>query len=191
VFDLEGKRVLVRPAETKDLRLLYTWRNQADFIELCSARRRIVGYEEFVEEFHRDLDGDRHIQCVIERLKDQTTIGTVFSYNLNLVDGFVFVTIFVDEHYRRLGYSVEAMALFLDYLFTTLPLHKIYMEVYGYNDASLSVVRRAGFAQEACFKEHRYLDGKRHDLFRFALFRDKSQVVKDFLARLRLRKEGG
>jgi RimJ/RimL family protein N-acetyltransferase len=188
-MEFETKHILLRPIEEKDLPLLHKWRNSVDFIKFCSVRRNPVGYEDFIAELKRDFEKDRHLQFIIEAKNKNVPIGTIYTYNLNLIDGYVFITVYLDGSYRRRGYGVEAVALLLRYLFESLPLHKIYMEVYAYNNLSMSILKRVNFVEEGRFKEHRFFEGGRHDLIRFAVYRNFLEEVVKFLDGLKSTKE--
>lgn len=185
----ETRRLRLRTIEEKHIRLLHKWRNDQRFLSLCSVRRNIIDFENFVSELRRDFERDRHIQLVIELKKKPDIVGTIYSYNLNLVDGHAFLTIYLEEKYERKGYGPEAVAIFLDYLFNTLPLNKVYFEVYDYNKLSLSTLRTAGFVEEGRFKEHRFVGGKRYDLLRFAVYRKDFTKHERFINKLK--KKGG
>lgn len=164
---------------------LFQWRNEPDFMALCSTRRNRVTFDEFVAELHRDFQNDRSYQCLIARGNDY--IGTLYCYNLNRTDGFTFFTIYMAAAYRRCGYGAEATALFLSYLFTEYHLYKIYAEAYSYNEGSLRALLSGGFVEEGRFRQHRLHNGKRHDLIRLAFFRKQLVRLNAFVTRLRQR----
>lgn len=146
---LKTRRINLRPIEETDLMILHRWRNEPRFLNFCSVRKNLVTFEEFVNEFRYDIEHDRHLQLIIERLSDPIQIvGTLYSYSFNLIDGHCFITIYLDQKYDRRGYGVEATALFLYHLFESYPLNKIYMEVYDYNRSSWSNLEGAGFVLE-------------------------------------------
>lgn len=179
---LETRRLILKPMEEKDFAFLHKLRNSLEFIKLCSMRRSLVGFDEFVEELRRDFSRDRHQQFLIQlKSTGPPGIGTIFTYNLNLVDGYVFFTICLVEQYQNRGYGVEAVACLVRYLFNFFPLHKIYVEAYDYNRASLNILRKAGFIAEGVFKEHRFFEERRWNLNRYALYRDSLQRVLSYL----------
>lgn len=180
-------RLRLRAIEQKDYSILHRWRNQPRYIRLCSDRRAVVSYDQFVDELKLEFSRSRHSQFLIERTKDGISIGTVFAYGLNLSDGHVFVTIYVDEQYEYLGYGPEAFSALLLFLFDILPLRKVYLEVFSYNHNSLSTIQGAGLTQEGCFREHRFFDGKYWDIYRFAILRSELAIPTRFLDRLRRR----
>jgi ribosomal-protein-alanine N-acetyltransferase len=183
---LETRRIKLLPLEEKHLPTLHTWRNDPVFLENCTNRRDNIAYDEFVLELKNDFDRDLHEQFLIQLKSNGELIGTVYSYGLKKADAYAFVTIFLAEQFRTLGYSIDAMALCLNHLFTEHQLYKIYMEVYEYNRQSLSVIRNAGFMEEGRFTEQRLHNGKRFDVLRYAVFRDQLTRITDFLHRLNL-----
>lgn len=172
----------LRIINENDLPILHLWRNSDQFMTLCSTRRNTVTFDEFRHELAADFERDRHAQYLI--LRKGIPIGTIYSYNLNKTDGYVFTTIYLVNEHTRKGYGVIAFALFMNYLFQSQNLHKIYTEAYSYNVSSLQAMRNAGFVEEGTFKEHRLLNGRRYHLVRLAFFRDSLPNLQRFLTRL-------
>lgn len=187
---LQGRRIVLRPCCDSDLDILLAWRNSEQFRNLCSVRRDIVTLDEFVTELREDFRFDRYVQYMALRARDMYPIGTIYAYNLNLTDGCVFVTLYLEDRFQDAGYGPEVLAVFLHHLFCQHSLHKIYFEVYAYNQMSIRTLQSAGFSQEGCFKEHRLLSGQRYDLFRFAVYYRDLPRLESFLSRLR-RGRGG
>ena len=181
---LEIGSTRLRPLEESDLQTLYAWRNQSDFLSLFSPRRTIVSYEKFVAEHKRDMERERHLQFIAEIVGKNKVLGTIYSYNLNLVDGNVFIGGYMPKDTRGLGYGAVSCALLISYLFEFFPLHKIYFEVLGYNKFSLPMLRNFGFVEEGRFKEHRFYNGGRHDLIRMAAYRDCLERTQLLLSKL-------
>lgn len=166
---LKAGRIELRQPSDLGLPILYAWRNASDFMHLCSTRRNTVSFEEFVAELKRDFTRDRHLQYLI--YLGEQPIGTIFSYNLNRTDGHVFVTLYLAGEYRKRGYGVEACVTFLAHLFEKYDLYKVYLEAYAYNSASIGALEGAGLVEEGRFRGHRFVNGERHDLIRYAVFK--------------------
>lgn len=181
---LEIGSIRLRPLEESDLQALYIWRNQSEFLSLFSPRRTIVSYEKFVSEHRRDTERERHLQFIAEMAARNKVLGTIYSYNLNLVDGYVFIGGYMPGNTRGFGYGAISCALLISYLFEFFPLHKIYFEALGYNKFSLPMLQNFGFIEEGRFKEHHFYDGERHDLIRMAVYRDSVCVIRSLLSRL-------
>ncbi len=166
------KRIFLSPVTDADTPLLFAWRNTEAMRALCSCRRNTVTADEFASELAHDFSYDRHEQYLVVRCGDECPVGTIYSYNVNLEDGYAFITTFIDQQYRGKGYGVHAFLLFATHLFERFRLFKIYTETYAYNEYSLRTSRNAGLIEEGRFKGHRIHDGIRHDLYRLALYRD-------------------
>jgi len=134
--------------------------------------------EEFDRELRYDFSRDRHEQFLIIKQSTSLPIGTIFSYNFNPTDGYTFITIYLDEKLEKKGYGALAFSLFCQYLFEIYSLHKIYIEIYSYNEYSLSTSLTGGLVEEGRFKEHRLIDGRRWDLIRFALYSNRLDYIR-------------
>lgn len=180
---LGGRFAHLRPIiGEEDLEIMFGWRNDLRTLDLWSTRRHLVSYPDFLEEFRHDIGSDRHIHLMITNKKE--TIGMIYSYGVQWVDGHCFITTYLDPTKTKRGYGAEAFALFVNYLFRYFNFHKIYIDVYEYNQLSKKTIESAGFVQEGLFKEHRYMDGVRHALIRYALYRDKLPEIRKFIDRL-------
>ena len=89
---LQGKRVRLRPCEETDMDTMYKWRNDISTLHLWSIRRHTVNFDEFAAELKADFAIDRHIQLMIEKVADNSVIGTIYSYNAQFVDGHCWIT---------------------------------------------------------------------------------------------------
>jgi RimJ/RimL family protein N-acetyltransferase len=180
---VETRRILLRPIVESDLPVLCEWRNSAIFLENSSNRRNHVTVEEFALELKKDFGRDRHEQFIIELRRSRKPIGTIYSYNFLPADGYAFVTTFLVDDFRGNGYGAEAFAVFLYHLFTTHDLYKVYADIYSYNVDSLRTMQSAKFAEEGRFRGQRLYGGVRHDVIRYAIFRDDLPRIRSFLER--------
>jgi RimJ/RimL family protein N-acetyltransferase len=189
-MELLGARIKLRKFsfQEPDLNFLFKWRNCNNFIANCTNRRFEIDFPSFVRELEGDFKKDRHSQFIIEKLSGESIIGTIYSYNFQSVDGYVFITLFISPENQVRGYGPEALALFINYLFKSYSLYKIYLEVYSYNYLSISSLVKGGFHLEGYFKNHRLFEGKRYDLLRFSLYAEDLIKIENFLTKL---KKGG
>src|SRR5262249_58855003 len=95
--------------------------------------------------------------------------GLVFDYDRALEDGYTKVTALLEEDRTGHGGGVVATALFVGWLFETLPLRKVIVDVYGYNRPVVGMLRKIGVTEEGVLKEMRYWNGAYWDLHVFAL----------------------
>ena len=181
---LQGKRVRLRPCEETDMDTMYKWRNDMSTLHLWSIRRHTVNFDEFAAELKADFAIDRHIQLMIEKVANNSVVGTIYSYNAQFVDGHCWITIYIEPDKTGVGFGAEAVALMLAYLFSYFGFHKIYTDVYDYNEASVSNMESGSFVEEGRFKEHRFFAGKRHDMVRYAIYSSQLPRIQQFITRL-------
>jgi RimJ/RimL family protein N-acetyltransferase len=183
---LETKRLIVRHICDEDLDKLYVWRNSDLFCQYCSIRRnKLQDIEQFKSELKSDFSKDRHAQLIAIKRRNNIPIGTIWTYNLNLTDGYVFVTTYIDNEFQKNGYGVELFGIVVYSLFLEFQhLNKIYTEAYSYNLHSLTIMKRFGFLEEGVFKEHRLVDGNRYDLHRLSFYRQQFLEKESFISQL-------
>ncbi len=112
-----------------------------------------------------------HEFFVVEN-RDNGLMGVVYSHDYHPNDGHAMVSIALGPEYRDKGYGAVAMGIFLDFLFNHYSIRKVFATIYGYNKRSLAVSKRAGFCEEGCLKEYRYLNGRYHDLHYLSITRE-------------------
>jgi RimJ/RimL family protein N-acetyltransferase len=169
---LKGRGIALTPLERGHLRRLYEMENDPESFHLWSGRRTILSEVEYEESLAERFRDSIHVFLMITG-KSKEPIGFTYSYDVSLLDGFAFVASFLSPSARRRGIGATASILFLDYLFSYFDFHKIYCEAYQYNEPSLELLKSAGFELEGEFREHRFLNGGRHALFRYAIYRER------------------
>ena len=97
--------------------------------------------------------------------------GFVYSYDYRTSDLRCNMCLYLARPYRGTGVAGIVAATFLDELFSYYPLRKVYLYVYDYNRASLASDLQAGFVEEGCLREYRYLDGRWWDCHVLAMTR--------------------
>src|SRR5262249_48835467 len=110
-------------------------------------------------------------------------VGLVYDYDRTLDDGFTKVTALLADERAGHGVGAIASALIGHWLFQTVAVHKVYMEVYGYNPAVVRMLRKVGLAEEGVLRRARFWDGAHWDLHIFALYREAWPEIRDRILR--------
>ncbi|MFL5798055.1 MAG: GNAT family N-acetyltransferase [Actinomycetota bacterium] len=71
------------------------------------------------------------------------------------------------------GYGTDASKVTIRYGFQELNLHRIWLDVFGYNDRAAALYRRLGFTEEGRLREHLERDGRHHDVVLMGLLRSE------------------
>lgn len=152
----DDHRGQVRPMDSNDLALVLEWRNHPDVRRFMYTRHEI-SMAEHREWFERCRgQTDRHLLIYEEAGAPCGFINlspTGFSGVAKW--GFYTATSAAKGTGRRLGRAA------MQHAFHTLSLYKVCGEALAYNERSIRLHERLGFAREGCLREH-YFDGTTH-----------------------------
>jgi acyl carrier protein len=104
-------------------------------------------------------------------------IGVLAAYDADLRNGTAYLMASFEPRVRGRGWPLEAIVLFVDHLFRTWPLRKVYAEAVG--SAAKPIESGLGrlFVEEGRFVAHEYVHGKLCDLRVLSVFRAHWEAV--------------
>lgn len=118
-------------------------------------------------------DGEELEGFLIRRIADGQVVGSV---ELSRIARGNFHSAYlgyeIGAEHRGQGYMSEALRLVLRHAFRTLGLHRVEANVQPGNDASIALVRRAGFTREGFSRRYLKIGGRWRDHERWALLRE-------------------
>jgi RimJ/RimL family protein N-acetyltransferase len=132
---------------------------------------RLAGSTPSPESFPALLWSDVQVQMVATRRGAAEPVALFQLYNSRPEDGTGYVAVMLDEAVAGQGWPHEGTALFLDYVFTSRHLRKVYFEATDLNANSFKSATRWLLVEEGVLKEHRHFDGRYVDLHIYALYR--------------------
>ena len=125
---LENETIRLRALEPEDLELLYRWENNPELWSLGNTMSPYSRYilKEYIRESHRDIFDLKQLRLMIEHRR--AGIG-----------------ILLEPVYQGNGLATEAMNVLMDYAFSFLKLHQLYVHIPVDNEASKALFTRCGF----------------------------------------------
>lgn len=176
---LASKRTRLRPVENSDLPALYAFATH----EKTFWRWRFNGVVPTMDAFVRNIATGVLVQyAVLARQVEagpaqggaqNPLVGLVVAYNADLRNGTTYLATLATEHLMGRGVIMEASFVFMDYLFTTWPLRKIYSEVLSFNYEQFRSGVGRNFQEQGRLREHYYMGGRRWDQYVIAVDRDR------------------
>lgn len=163
----EGSRVRLAAVTPDDHRFLFALATSAEMSYRWRYRNQIPRFEAFVQR----LDADVLAQFVVRHLPDDEPVGHVVAYAPDLANGHAYVAGVFDPTVIGLHFGAEALSLFIDYLFATWDLTKLYAEVPDFVYQTIRDRIVEPFALEAHFHDHIYYRGRHWDFLVFAVAR--------------------
>ncbi len=159
---IETDRLIIRLAKPDDAEAIYSYRS--DVVENKYQGWHPASMEEvrdYMSHMPKHLDvADTCFQFVMITVDGNQLIGDmgiVFT-NQDKMQAEVGCTLHKD--YQGKGYATEALGAMVNYLFLTLNKHRVIASVDPRNTASIRLIERLGFRQEAHFRQSYYLRGE-------------------------------
>jgi RimJ/RimL family protein N-acetyltransferase len=158
---LVGRRTRLRALEEVDYPLLYQIASSPEVAYRWRQRGQSVSPASFASSL---WDGVLS-QFAVTHVLSGDVLGLVTAFGANFADGHVHIATLLKPTAQRRGAPLEAVTLFMEYLFRTFPLRKIYGESVGFNFAQVptSTGNRSPFVEEAVLPEHVYWNGRYWD----------------------------
>jgi RimJ/RimL family protein N-acetyltransferase len=155
--------------------------NQGDYlflIDLQTApenllRWRYRGTTQSPEQILQSLWQGVLAQFLIVGVDTGEPIGLVVCYNPEFRYGYAFLAMIVAPQYEMTGWTFEAMALFITYLFETFGFYKLYFEMIEFNYRNLVSGEGSIFHLEGCLQNHEQHLGHRWHLYTLAIYHDE------------------
>lgn len=123
------------------------------------------------EEVIRDLWAGVLCQFLVVSTDTGHPLGLVVAYDADLHSGTAYLAVVSDRSARRTGLPLEAMGVFLGYLFGTFALRKLYLEVPEFNLDQFGRQIDRFATLEGCKTDHLILGGRYWDLRTYCIGR--------------------
>ena len=159
-----------------DYRLTPITEQDMDFLYLLAThpetgyRWRYRGSPPPPQEFATDLWGQVLVQYVARVAGTGEPAGHVVAYGADLAHGHAFVAALFKPEHAGSGRAAEITAVFVRYLFHTFRLHKLYLEVPGFNWPQVESGAGRHFQVEGVLRDHDFYAGRYWDKYLCAIY---------------------
>lgn len=174
---LIGKKVYLRVIERDDLEKLRQWRNLPNF------KRNFREYREISDTmqnnwFDHIVNGDKGtIMYSICSTENDELLGCCGLCYINWVQRYADLSLYIgykEAYIDDEGYAEEACKLLFDYGFNELNLHKIWTELYEYDNAKVDFyMNKFGFKKDGFLRDNHYMDGRWWGSWMLSLLKDE------------------
>ncbi len=167
---LENSRIRLRPLRPTDYGFV-------SHLYSCTAERiayyRLRGTTPSPEQFVRDLWDGVHCQFLVCSPDDRAAYGLVSLLGYNAVHEYGRLAVVGLPELAEAVALIQGVEMFIDYVFLTFPLRKLYGEVITPNLQAFRRVIGKTFVEEGRLAEHEWFQGGRVDLHVLALTRER------------------
>jgi diamine N-acetyltransferase len=165
IVTIAGERVLLGPPARAQLPLLERWENDLPLSILTGDVTRPLSREAIERQmgwvFAPPADG---LTFTVYERPTRRPIGLTGLSHIDHVHRTAEFGIGLGEpDSRGKGYGTEAARLVLDYAFTLLGLHNVWLRVFAYNERAIRSYRRAGFGEIGRRREAHRVGSRAYD----------------------------
>ena len=147
-MNIEGNLCRLRALEPEDLDAMYGWENDTDSWRVSGTvapfSRHVLS--RLIDEQQFDIYATRQMRLVIESL-DGTAVGAVDMFEFDPQNLRAGVGIIVAPPYRKQGFALDALQTLERYVRDVLRMHQLWCSVDADNEASLTLFKKAGYAE--------------------------------------------
>ncbi|GAB4139954.1 MAG: GNAT family protein [Bacteroidia bacterium] len=98
-------------------------------------------------------------------------IGNIKLGNINWVHRHAELGILIgNKNFWGKGHGTEACRLVVEYAFSTLNLHKVWLAVFSNNPGAYHIYKKLGFVEEGRLRDHVFADGQYFDKILMSVF---------------------
>lgn len=110
--------------------------------------------------------------------KDNLLIGSCCMYQLNQNHSHCEIGLIIDSDWHNQGIGYETLELLTHFLFDYLPINKIKLEVFAFNEGAIHLYEKFGFTLEGRLRQEIFRFGHYHDLLTYGLLRSEFEENK-------------
>ena len=155
---LAGDKVALREKRISDAKDDYSWRTDLELAKLDASNPIVMSYENFVKYSQEEIDNPTRnsMRFGIDDACGKH-IGNTMFYDINMLRGAAELGIMIgDRDYWSKGYGTDAVAIMLDYLFTTTDIRRVYLHTLVWNRRAQRAFGKAGFRAVRNVKRNGY-----------------------------------
>jgi len=170
-----NENIVLRSLKAEDALSLHSWTDNPEIARFFVFTRVPSSLERSRRFLESQLNGDpNNIHLAIEETETGDFVGLVSLKNISWIDrNAEFAIVLVSEDKTGKGYGKAATIAIIEYAFTTLNLHRIYLSVLSSNIRAKTLYEKVGFKQEGLWREHAYMMGEYQDLLWYGLMREE------------------
>lgn len=162
---LTGDRVALRAVEEKDLPQLLKWRNAPKFRRFFREYREL-NMSQQLKWFQNIVQADERVRMfAIVEPQENRLVGACGLCYIDWVNRNADLSIYIGHKglYIDDKFAPEAAALTLDYGFDELCLHRIWTEIYAFDERKTQMYDTLGFTLDGRHRESHWSEGTWHD----------------------------
>lgn len=152
---INSERLILRPLEPSDIDFLYKWENDTSLWQYGDTTAPLSKYllTDYISNYDADIYKAKQLRLMIQTKYENTIIGTIDIYNLEIFHQRASIGIMIAPEYQKNGYATEALKCILQYSKNILGLRQMVAYVSTDNIRSIKLFENCGFVQSGTLKQ--------------------------------------
>ncbi|MZI91938.1 spermidine N1-acetyltransferase [Vibrio sp. CAIM 722] len=157
-------KLSLRALERGDLRFIHNLNNNRNIMTYWF-EEPYESFDELEELYNKHIHDNAERRFVVEN-EDKELVGLVELIEINYIHRSAEFQIIITPEHQGNGFAEILINKALDYSFTILNLHKIYLHVAVENEKAVHLYDKAGFIEEGHLVEEFFINGSYQDVKR-------------------------
>lgn len=172
----ENKNIKLRKLSVDDYLTYHNWRNDTKVMQSTSLQLDQYTEKE-TEQFISMIASQTNSKgYMIEHKDSRETIGIISLINIDYKNRSAECIIDIgSKDMWGKGIGREAMSLILEFAFNELNLHRVYLQVFSFNERAVNLYKKIGFSHAGLLREALYRNGEWHDIIIMDLLKSEYQ----------------
>lgn len=162
--------LFLRALERNDLRFIHNLNNNRNIMTYWF-EEPYESFDELEELYNKHIHDNAERRFVVENTSKQL-VGLVELIEINYIHRSAEFQIIIAPEYQGQGFAADLINKALDYSFTILNLHKIYLNVAIENEVALHSYQKAGFIEEGHLVQEFFINGRYQDVKRMYILQN-------------------
>ena len=168
--NIMSKEIGLRVVEKDDLAFIHQLNNNADIMSYWfEEAHQSMAYLE--DSYDKSIDNKNMRQFILT--KNDERLGYVALFSIESVHLKAEFAIMIDPKHQGHGYAGIATDLAMDYAFSVLNLHKLYLIADQTNEKAIHVYKKSGFQIEGELKDEYFVNGSYHNAVIMSAFQQE------------------
>nr|ABE11552.1 spermidine n1-acetyltransferase [Vibrio anguillarum] len=165
-----NNQLSLRALERGDLRFIHDLNNNRNIMSYWF-EEPYESFDELEELYNKHIHDNAERRFVVEN-RDKELIGLVELIEIDYIHRSGEFQIIITPEHQGKGFAQTLINKALDYSFTILNLHKIYLHVSTENEKAIHLYQKAGFVEEGHLVEKFFINGQYRDVKRMYILQN-------------------